>query len=125
MIGLQAALDMALLPREPVNIWSLRKNPRIKSLLLLLSRQAVHARWCIEPTAVTSADAVYLCHPDERDLRAYLHVHGQAPGRAGLYLEFPPVDGRGAVYETYENLALPRLADRLAVHFGIGAGVAG
>lgn len=119
MIGLQSAIDRALLPRAPVNIWSLRKNPRIKSLLLVLDGLAGRARWCIDPVSVTSADAVYLCHPEERDLRAYLHVHGQPAGRAGLYLEYPAVDERGPTYETFEDLAVPKLADMLAAHFGI------
>ncbi len=105
---------------RPVNPWSLRKSARIKSLLIRIHEDVAGLQWQVDASKRTHSDGIYLTHPRESSLRAYLHVHGQARGRAGLHLEFPPVDGRGPTYETYEDLSAARLAEVLAAHFGVG-----
>ncbi len=119
MGALHGFLDDGAHGQAPVNPWSLRKSPRIKRLLLQLTARLGRDGWRIDTQARISDDAVYLVHPLDGELRAYLHLHGQEAGRAGIYLEYPGVDGRSPVYETFDGLALPRLADMLAAHFGI------
>ncbi|TGD75084.1 hypothetical protein E4634_03480 [Mangrovimicrobium sediminis] len=117
MLWLQSFFDNTPAPGEPVNPWSLRKSPRIKSLLIRVAAQLDDAHWRVDASARTNPDGIYLTHPADTALRAYLHVHGQQAGRAGLHLEFPPVDGQGPTYETYEDLTPARLGDMLAAHF--------
>ena len=119
MVDFLALIDRVMSPPEPVNIWSLNKEPRVKCLLLQLAEQLGRSEWYIDQTARTNREAVYLIHKDERDLRAYLHIHGQHEGRAGLHLEFPRVADRGPTYEAYEDLSIQQLVDMLAAHFGV------
>ncbi|WP_418259651.1 hypothetical protein [Haliea sp. E17] len=105
---------------QPVNPWSLRKSARIKSLLIRIYSDIEGIQWQVDSSLRSHPDGIYLTHPREAGLRAYLHVHGQSPGRAGLHLEFPALDGRSPTYETYEDLNAARLSDILAAHFGMG-----
>ncbi len=118
MLWLQSFFDNSPPAPVPVNPWSLRKSTAIKLLLIQLVEQMGDTQWRIDTTRRSNADGIYLSHPVETALRAYLHVHGQQAGRAGLHLEYPPVDGNGARYEAYEDLRPGRLADMLAAHFG-------
>lgn len=105
--------------RESVNIWSLKKDTRIKSLLLLLVEHLGESSWFVELSIRTSRESVYLAHKEDKDLRAYLHVYGQSKGQAGVHLEYPRIPGNGLSVEAYDDLTLPRLIDMLAIHFGI------
>jgi len=120
MLWLQSFFEDPPVPRAPVNPWSLRKSARIKSLLIRLEEQVPGLQWQVDFTQRSPLDGIYLVHPASNALRAYLHVHGQRQGKAGLHLEFPAVYDRGPSYESYEDLTLARLADMLAAHFGIG-----
>ena len=118
MLGLQRAERPARV-RKGVNVWALNKEPRLKSLLLVLADYLGDADWTVDTSFRTSREAVYLMHRHEWELRAYLHLHGQAPGRVGLHLEYPAVEGSGSIYEAFDNLSLTQVIDMLAAHFGI------
>lgn len=119
MFGLQTLLHKSALPDEPVNIWALRKEPRLKSMLLILIECLGQKEWSIDITVKSGRDGVYLVHRDDRSLRAYLHVHGQRQGRAGLHLEYPMTTDMAPSLETYEDLRWSQLVDMLAAFFGI------
>lgn len=103
----------------PVNVWSLKKDQRIKYFLLKLIEQIGQGEWFVDHNIKISREAVYLIHNQERNLRAYLHIHGQTNGKAGLHLEYPRLEGFPPTYEAYENLSLSQIVDMLAAHFGI------
>jgi len=104
---------------ESVNIWSLKKDIRLKRLLLMLDQHLGQTEWYVDLSDNTSYEAVYLTHKEQTDLRVYLHIHGQHDGRAGLHLEFPQLDASVATYESYDNLGISQIIQTLAVHFGI------
>lgn len=119
MFGLQSLINKAPLPEEPINVWALRKQPHLKSMLLILIDSLGQTDWCIDVSLKSGRDGVYLVHREERSLRAYLHVHGQRRGRAGLHLEYPPTTDMGASLEVYDDLRWSQLVDMLAAFFGI------
>lgn len=118
MVDWQLLIEREAAP-PAVNVWSLKKDQRIKFLLLKLIEQIGQSNWFVDHNIRISREAAYLIHKQERDLRAYLHIHGQSRDRAGLHLEYPRQDGMAPTYEAYENLTLPQLVDMLAAHFGI------
>lgn len=103
----------------PVNIWSMRKSNQVKCLLLILVERIGQDEWYIDQETRISDEAVYLVHRDDIHLRAYLHVHGQQPDRAGLHLEYPRIDGAPPTFDAFDNLSVSRLVDMLAAHFGV------
>ncbi len=122
MMWLDSFFNTPEVSQRPLNPWTLRKSTRIKSLLIRIASDIEGIQWQVDAAMRSHADGIYLSHPREAGLRAYLHVHGQAEGRSGVHLEFPSVDGRGPTYETYEDLSVTRLAEILAAHFGLGNG---
>ena len=119
MFGLQSLINKTPLPEKPINVWALRKEPRLKSILLILIDSLGQTDWCIDISQKTGCDGVYLVHRDEPALRVYLHVHGQRQGRAGLHLEYPPTSDMGPTLEVYDDLRWSQLVDILAAFFGI------
>lgn len=119
MMGWLSLSERGPVTPEPINIWSLRKDRQLKRLLLMLTERIGQAQWFVDREIQMSYEAAYLVHREDRHLRAYLHVHGQAPGRAGLHLEYPRLDGAPPTYDAYENLSDQQLVDMLAAHFGI------
>ena len=119
MFGLQSLIQKSLPIAQPVNIWALRKEPRLKSMLLILIDSLGQSDWRIDLSVKSALDGVYLVHRDDTNLRAYLHVHGQRQGRAGLHLEYPMTTDMAPTFETYEDLRWSQLVDMLAAFFGI------
>lgn len=119
MFGLQSLLHKNPVPEEPINIWALRKEPRLKSMLLILIDSLGQSDWRIDVTVKSGRDGVYLAHSEDSSLRVYLHVHGQRQGRAGLHLEYPATTDTGPTLEIYEDLRWSQLVDILAAFFGI------
>lgn len=103
----------------PLNVWSLRKDRRIKSLLLIIIDRLGRSGWYVDQDIQMSDESIYLVHPDDMQLRAYLHVHGQQPDRAGLHLEYPQFSGTPPTYEVFDNITSAQLVDMLAAHFGL------
>tara|TARA_B100001109_G_scaffold101482_1_gene82834 strand:- start:62732 stop:63109 length:378 start_codon:yes stop_codon:yes gene_type:complete len=101
------------------NIWSLDKDQSIKHVLLLLVEQLGQDAFSIEDRIETDRCAIYLRQPDEPDVRAYLYTLGQDEEHYGVHLEYPLLSEANPVYDAFENVSLPSLAEILAVHFGV------
>lgn len=96
-----------------MNIWALDKHQDIRHVLLLLQAQLGDAAFAVDASTSQDPQAVFLRHPGEAGVHAWLFTLGQAPGRYGVHLEYPNAT------ETYESLALPALVAVLAVHFDV------
>lgn len=96
-----------------MNIWALNKHQDIRHVLLLLTAQLGSDAFVID--AQTSADprALYLLHPNEPEMRVWLHILGQTEGCYGVHLEYP------ASVDIHDGLSLPELVAVLAGHFDI------
>ncbi len=100
-----------------MNIWTLRKSPRIKRALLALSEQI--SGFEVSDTETTNDEAVRLTASDGSGFSVYLFVYGQQEGRYGIHLEYPQPPGEIAApaVEEQEELDLRQLTDLLQTHF--------
>ncbi|MAK91036.1 MAG: hypothetical protein CMI03_19165 [Oceanospirillaceae bacterium] len=101
------------------NIWALDKHQSIKHVLLLLVEQLGRDAFVVESRINTDQQAIYICQPDEPDVRAYLYTTGQAEEHYGVHLEYPLLSEANPIYDAFENVSLASLAEILAVHFGV------
>ena len=104
---------------ESTNLWALHKSPRLKAMLVLLEEQLGPEGVNVESATQTAPDGVWLAHRFDPEVRAYLYVHGQQEGTAGVHLEYPKLVGRPPVFDFSENVAPDQLAEILAAHFDI------
>jgi len=102
-----------------MNIWALDKHERIKHLLLLLQNHLGGQNFVLDQVANLDTQAVYLSHPKEPGIRAYLYTLGQEPTRCGLHLEYPESVTNASLIDAYENLTVISLLNILAVHFDV------
>lgn len=119
MMGWLSLTDRLQSTPAPTNIWSLRKDKQLKHLLLILIERLGQTHWFVDQDIQMSYEAAYLVSREDRQLRAYLHIHGQSRGRAGLHLEYPLTEGAPPSYDAYDNLTVSQLEDMLCAHFGI------
>lgn len=96
-----------------MNIWALDRHQDIRHVLLLLHQQLGPEAFVIDAATPAEPQAIYLQHPGEAGVRAWLHTLGQGPGRYGVHLEYPQTS------DTRENLSLAELVAILAVHFDV------
>ncbi|MFO1368303.1 MAG: hypothetical protein U1F46_04840 [Marinagarivorans sp.] len=102
-----------------VNVWALKKDPNIKSMLLRLQGHLGADRFIIEEDDDLHACGVFLCHTQNADFRAFIFTFGQKPNRYGIHLEYPDLVTTGGLFEAHENISLKSLVEMLAVHFDI------
>lgn len=107
-------------PNTP-NIWALDKDLAIRHLLLMLSERFAEGCFKIGNVVEFPQSAIRLHSPDNPALSVYLYTHGQEEERYGVHLEYPqlaetPVNN---TVEMLENVSLDRLAELLAMHFGV------
>ncbi len=102
-----------------VNVWALKKDQNIKSLLLRLQGHLGANTFVIEEDDDLHACSVFLRHTQCTDFRAFIFTFGQKPNRYGIHLEYPDVATSGNLFEAHENIALKSLVEMLAVHFDI------
>lgn len=102
-----------------VNIWALEKDQEIKFLLLSLTQALGVKAFSIDTAQPLDRRAIYLCHPEVSELRAYLYSIGQSHGRYGAHLEYPGEIIANNLMDIYENQTLSSIAQMLAVHFDI------
>jgi len=102
-----------------MNIWALKKDARIKRVLLLLSEQLGAQRFVINETAVMANDAVRLSANDDSGFSIYLYTYGQAQNHYGVELEYPQQTeiGMSQPVETQDNLSFQQLLNLLQMHF--------
>lgn len=98
--------------------------PKYRSLETLLQRLAkpiAAGRLAVAPRWRDDERAIGFYKPDEPELAAYVFTHGQAQGRYGVQLEYPPLDARdaGEVPTSTEDIGLDHLLDLLDMHFGL------
>lgn len=100
-----------------MNIWALRKSPRIKRALLALSEQV--SGFDISGIETLTDEAVRLSANDGSGFCVYLYTYGQPEGRYAIHLEYPQTAeiARGQVIETLEDLDLKRLTELLQTYF--------
>lgn len=104
-----------------MNIWSLDKDQSIRHLLLLLSTRLGEHNFVVDEGAKCDSRAVFLHHPSDPRTRVYLYTVGQAEGRYGMHLEYPPTATAANLLEMLENQTLEAVVDSLAVHFDIAS----
>ncbi len=111
-----------LRPKKPPvaeNVWALRRDKSIRRLLLILREQFGQQAFEIEHDVDTSQFAVFVRHPQERELRAYLFTYGQEPNRYGIHLEYVQANLVDSLYDVFEGLTSRQLADILSSHFNL------
>lgn len=104
-------------PGDP-NIWALDKHQSIRHLLLLLRAQLGEGAFVLDTDTTCDRRAVFLHHPQDPALRAYLYTLGQEDGRYGVHLEYPP-QASATLLEADEHLQLPAVVALLAAHFDV------
>ena len=104
---------------EPTNVWALQRDKTIRKLLLLLREQFGERAFAVEYEVDTSQHAIFVRHPEEPELRAYLFTYGQEPNRYGIHLEYVQENLVDSLYDVFEGLTCRQLADILASHFNI------
>lgn len=102
-----------------VNIWALKKDQNIKSMLLRLHSHLGANTFIIEEDDDLHACGVFVRHLQNADFRAFIFTFGQKPNRYGIHLEYPDLATSGNLFEAHENIALKSLVEMLAVHFDI------
>jgi hypothetical protein len=102
-----------------MNIWALNKDNAIKQLLLALAECIGADTFALTQRWTDDGKAVGIYTPGEDDLVAYVYTHGQNPGKYGLHLEYPGLEGstEAALTEHGENIGLVQLIQLLRVHF--------
>lgn len=104
-----------------MNIWALSKDPKIKQLLITLEVQLGGTNFIIEEDSTVGDKAVFLHHPSEPEVRAFIHVMGQRSGRYSIHLEYYNRLTNGESEEVFENLKIQSIVEILAVHFDIAS----
>ncbi|TCK05698.1 hypothetical protein [Marinobacterium mangrovicola] len=102
-----------------MNIWAMDKDQSIRHLLLLLQTRLGESAFRVDEATDCDRCAVFICHPEDPQLRAYLYTLGQAEERYGLHLEYPPSSASAALFDALEGQSLNAVVDSLAVHFDI------
>jgi hypothetical protein len=107
--------------RATTNIWALDKDLAIRHLLIMLNERFPEGCFEIGDVVEFPRSAIRLHAPGNPALSVYLYTHGQEEDRYGLHLEYPqlsetPVNN---TVEMLENVSLDRLAELLAMHFGV------
>ncbi|WP_320818668.1 hypothetical protein [Thalassolituus sp.] len=101
-----------------MNIWSLQKEPKLKSLLIILQEYLGREAFVIDMDTPVSWEAIYIRDPHDEDLCAYLYTYGEGIERYGLHLEYPK-NSENYSYDVFESLTAKRVAEMLAVHFDV------
>lgn len=96
-----------------MNIWSLDKHRNIRHILLILTNQLGESAFVIDTQSSADGQTVYLAHPQEPEMRIWLHTLGQSPNRYGLHLEYPNS------MESYDNLTRQEVVAIAAGHFDV------
>lgn len=96
-----------------MNIWSLNKHRSIRHILLTLANQLGENAFIIDATGSADGHTVYLIHPQEPEMRIWLHTLGQSQNRYGLHLEYPNS------MESYDNLTPQEVVSIAAGHFDV------
>ena len=102
-----------------MSIWALDKGNHVKQALILIEHHLGRDAFLLDQTLPLNPDGVYLNHPAEPGVRAYLFTQGQAENRYGLHLEYPPAQINNNLIDAYDNLTLRSLLNILAVHFDV------
>lgn len=102
-----------------MNIWAMDKDQSIQHLLLLLQARLGNAAFLVDEQTDCDRCAVFICHPEDPLLRAYLYTVGQDGGRYGLHLEYPPTSASATLFDALEGQSLDAVVESLAVHFDI------
>ena len=88
-----------------MNIWTLKKDQRIRHALVMLATHLGESHYIVEDDPAVTPSGIFLRHPQDANYRAYLYTTGQNPDRYGLQLEFPDTMTMVAPMETYENIS--------------------
>lgn len=112
---------MSSLPSVPVNLWALGRSTELRAILINLQNQLGTDSFIVDSNAATDTDAIYLIHPMDPAVKAYLFLHGQNSDRCGVHLEYPDSMPVSSLYDAHEQVDLPTLAQMLAVHFDIAS----
>jgi hypothetical protein len=102
-----------------INIWSLEKDPAIKSLLVQLQSHLGENKFIIEENNHLNHHSIFLHHTQHWDVRAFIFTFGQQPDHYGIHLEYPIVQSAGNLIDIHENISFKSLVSILAVHFDI------
>lgn len=102
-----------------MNIWSLKKDPSIQRVLLLLVEQLGPDAFVINKETQTDFCSVIIHHPKDKGISAFLYTYGQDDDRYGVHLEYPPTSLNTNLYDAMENLTIKSLTEALAVHLEI------
>ena len=100
-----------------MNVWALNKDKAIKQLLLKAEERFGAGMPSLSDRWADDVKAVGLFKSGEDEILAYIHIHGESPGRYSLQLEYPGFPE--APEARSENLDLPHLLDLLAIHFDL------
>jgi|AZIK01.1.fsa_nt_gi hypothetical protein len=101
-----------------MNVWSLQKETKIKTLLIILQEYLGRDAFVIDMDTIVSWEAIYIRAPHDHDLCAYLYTYGEGRERYGVHLEYPK-DAENYSYDVFESLSIKRVAEMLAVHFDV------
>lgn len=105
------------------NVWSLGKHENIKLVLLQLQMQLGKNSFDFGDIQGNDFLGVWLFNPRQNEVRAYIHMHGQAKGLYGLHLEYPAFSGGNYRDELqiFEDQSIDQIVNALEIHFEVVA----
>lgn len=106
--------------RKMPNFWSINKTTSLKVLLLRWQALADNDSWLLAQPDDLDEQSMRLQAADQPALAAYVAIHGEAPGRYTLHLEYPAFEGANISdsVSMRQNLALEQVLELLQMHLG-------
>jgi hypothetical protein len=101
-----------------MNIWALKKDISIKSMLLLFQQEHGLDKLTFKQNDSLDFRSIRIDDDQTAGLSAYIYTYGQTADYYGIQLEYPRTEmSQGYLVDTYENLSIERLFDLICVHF--------
>ena len=104
------------------NIWTLKKDPSIKSLLILLQHEIGPENFSLLNETELNEKAVRIIYPPTRvHLSAYIYSYAQRENHYGVDLEFPYLISAYADDQSIrlENLSAEQVLQKVIAHLKI------
>jgi hypothetical protein len=101
-----------------MNIWALKKDISIKSMLLLFEQKHGLDNLHFKQNDSLDYRSIRINDNQTEGLNAYIYSYGQSADYYGIQLEYPKTEmSQDYLMDTYENLPIDRLFDLICLHF--------
>jgi hypothetical protein len=103
------------------NIWAIKRDVKIRYLLLQLTGTLGHNAFQISSSADGHYESIELSSNVDGNVRAYVYTFGQPTDRYGIILDYPVLDDNyvSPTEMSRENLDFTALVNLLAAHFDV------